>query len=206
MTRIRLIMLTLLTVFAIGAIGVTSAFAEGATDEYEGTGATTGKQLNTQVFTVKAGKVECKKAKFTDSLTGSAKTFKATFEYTECKAFGATATVAANGCEYEFLTPADIPSGSESPDTHHTANVNLVCPTGKTVTIKTGICEVTVGTQGPLSSVEAINLANGNLEVIANVGSIVYTQIGALCPNGGGGTFANGTYKGSVEDGPLKIN
>jgi hypothetical protein len=92
MTRIRLIMLSLLAVFAVSAVASASASAtEGIVEWKIGGNPFTGTETETSkggVFTLKAGiTIECKKVKDTGSITqvaGKAGTDATTVEFEEC--------------------------------------------------------------------------------------------------------------------------
>jgi len=206
MNRSRLLTVGLLAALALSAVGAGSALAE-PPDEYVVTGAVSATGEGVQVFTVNAGKVECKKASGTSAVgAGNHKTIESNLvTYTECKAFGVAATVKFEGCNYNFLEPLDLEE--ESKDLKHSGKVTLVCPTGKTVVITTAICKVTVPKQGPLGTVEGTN-SGANLLAKAKVEAIEYTETGAKCPNikKSPETLKNGTYVGELKALNVTIN
>ncbi len=202
MKMAKLIVVGVVALFAV-SIAATSAFAEGTTDEYEGTGAFSGSQSTTNVFTTHAGTVECKKAEFSGSLTGASKTVEVTPSYSECKAFGfVEATVNMEGCKYLFGTPEDV--NGETTDTIHKGKVSVTCPSGKTIKVSASGCVASVGAQSNLNKVESEKEGTGLL-VKSGVEKIKYTLTGLFCPNGEG-TFSEGKYTGNVKVSPLAIN
>jgi len=196
----RVLVVGLLAMFAL-SLAAASALAEGSADEFEGTGAFSGSQSTTNLFTTHAGKVECKEATFKGTLKGSASSVEVTPTYKNCKAFGLTATVTTTGCKYKFSNPVDLKAEAE--DTLHEAEVAVVCETGKNIIVKALGCEAKVGSQSGLKKVEAEKEGTGLL-VKANVSGIAYTLKGATC--GGEGSFTEGTYEGNVKASPLAVN
>jgi hypothetical protein len=180
MKRIRFMGLAIVAVFAFSVVGVASAAAHNF--EASKTGELKGKALNTHTFKTNAGTVECKKADATGTVAEPLvkETQVAKVKYSECKAFGVNAEVSE--AEYEF-------NANES--------VSVI---GKTITVKAGLCTVTVepvAANAKLKTVTYANLAGGKLEVKSNVEKITYkTNAGCV---GGAGTFANGHYEGNEE-------
>lgn len=147
------------------------------------------------VFTIESGlQTKCKTAHFVGTQAGtSAKTLTVHPTYSNCTAFGLSATINTQSCNYEFLEPTGTGP--------FTGKVNIVnCSTP--ITITAGTCEVTVGGQGPLSEVTYTNEATSpkTVNVGANVSGIKYTKVkdGFLCPLNGTGTKEEGTYTGNT--------
>jgi hypothetical protein len=164
--------LALVAVLAMSAVVASAASAQFTANSYPTT-VTATSPLGNDVFTVDGTSVECD-GHFEGSASEASTTITIKAVYTNCKAFGfATATVNMNGCDYTF---------------HSNQTVTVDCPVGKVITIVAGNCEVQVGAQGPLSTVDLSN--NGNhIDVKATVTGITAnaTKDGFLCPLNGTG-------------------
>jgi hypothetical protein len=181
MKRVRIIGLALVAVFAFSAVAAASAsaFTEFVAEPLGGTFG--GKALNTQVFTVKAGKTECTKA----TPKGEVKALKAEKEvikvvYEGCKALGQKTKISE--AEYEF----NAKTGSVAVKNNITITVEEL---GFNCTVKVG----PVGNE----TLEKIEYANNGkkLKAKANVAGITYTTSGGFCGEGA----KTGTYTGEVE-------
>jgi len=177
MNRIRLVGLALV---AVCAIGVTTAASAGAST-FLLLGATTGKILGkalaTQKFITTAGAVECTALTAAGEVNGThLLTVKATITYTNCKAFGLSATVSP--AEYEFSADDGM--------------VTIL----KTITIKATGCLVTVPGGQLLSTIQYLNNKPnpGEIEIEPNVTSIKSRGTGAACEYA---EEAKGTYTGN---------
>lgn len=195
MKRIRFIGLALVAVFALGAVAAASASAKlFEAETYPATVKAT--STNTHKFKVESGTVECKKATFSGSLGAASETVKVKPVYTECSFVplglgGETATVNMNGCEYNL---------------HTNGEADVECATGVTVTVTAATCEVKVGKQTGLKTVEYKNVNEASwktpphppfteVEVNAKVKGITYTE-STLCKNPG--TKSTGEYEGNT--------
>lgn len=177
-----------LAVLALSMIGAATATAANYTaNSYPATG-TAESGAGNDVFTTEAGSLECNKH-FQGSLNGATPTLTITPTITGCKAFGfLSATVNMNGCDYLFTEPTGtLPNFS--------AKVDIVCPAGKVIELNAGTCKVTIGSQGPLSSVALTNTGSDVL-VKAAITGISYTvvQDGFGCTYSGTGAKTGATY------------
>ncbi len=214
MQRTKLLILALVSVFAMSGLTAVSALAaEEPPEAFEFLGTATewtGKQTNTHAFTGNAGKVECTEAEFKGPVpTGkTAATVNAnTIIYKNCKAFSFVgATVKVEHCEYHFHEPLD--TEGEPPtfaDRKHEGQVDLLNAPGFTCKLTVSVsgtnCVITFNAQNNLSKVNYSNLPVTppftELEVEAALKNIKYTQAGSQC-TGGQGTFTNGEYSGKV--------
>lgn len=152
-------------------------------------------------FAVGGGSVECETAVFTGTGAAASETQTITPNYGgagACEAFGFLgATVTLNGCDYLFNVAG---------------TVNLVCPSGKDVTIadELNLCVVHIGPQTGINGISYKN--NGNhVDVTAastNIKATV-TKNSIFCPVAGG-NYTNASYSGTVtlkgDNGATKID
>jgi hypothetical protein len=187
--KFKVIGLALVAVLAISAV---SAGAAQAAPKFTSEGTPTwltGEQTTKNVFTTNGGKIECTGATFESGEIKGTELTSVTVHpvYTGCKAFGLAATITTTGCNF-VLTAAG------------TATVE--CESGKVITISipSASCTLTVGAQGPLSSVTYTNSGGAgklmDIVVNANVAGITYTSSNSASACGASGT--NGTYVGGV--------
>ncbi|HEY1854437.1 MAG TPA: hypothetical protein VGG40_07600, partial [Solirubrobacterales bacterium] len=110
--------------------------------------------------------------------------------YTGCIAFGQSATVATEGCGYNF----GIFSAASS-------EISIFCPTGKAITanVPVGKCSLTFAAQTPtVNDFDTRNEGSGATRDIlftSTVTGIAFTKdgIGSVC-----GTSGNASYNGTV--------
>ena len=198
MTRnLKVLGLAITAVLAMSAFW--SASAQAANPELHCTSTTntctiTGTELAAHTFSIEGGNVRCRS---TLHATLNAKTVSTvsgvTTTLTECRAFGVASTVNMNGCTFTLTMVA----GSNPA----TANVNVVCPAGRNITISSPSlpCTINIGTQGPLAHVVFNNSGTEPTHVNASltVTGIRYTMVEATCPRRGG-TFNTGTFNGET--------
>jgi len=183
---------------AIAALAMTAVAANAAQGAvFHGESAPvefSGSQVTKHKFTVDGGSTTCSTATFSGSnASATSQTAVLAASYSGCKLFGLfNASVAMNGCEYEFVTDE---TDTTSP---YAATVNIVNCGGEEIEVTSGVtaCVVTVGEQGSLSSLSLTNVAGGDIEAAINVSGITYTE-NAECPSPG--TRSNGTYTGSAK-------
>jgi len=185
--KLKMIGLAAIAVLAVTAVSASAASAASFTSSAETT-TLEGSQKTTNVFTTGAGEVKCAVAKFNGTQKGTkseglgftSQTASVHPTYENCTAFGFSATVATNACEYVL---------------HANGETDIVnCATPIKITIPVAGCNITVGNQNGLKSVSYTNEAGGDILVTANVAGISFTSSGGLCGSSG----TNGTYKGSV--------
>ena len=198
--KVRFLGTALIAALALSAVGASAASAEGvySVSSTPATGTATS-ELGNDIFTTEAGNVECESSfsATQNEKTASTLTVKAT--YTNCKAFGLSATVEMMSCDYLFTTP-------ETNGGVHLwkAKVHVKCSTaGDAITITAGTCKVSVGAQSPAGQVDIKNTTtttnphvNADVDVKATVTGISYTvtQDGFLCPFNGAGAKTGATY------------
>jgi len=200
--------LALVAVFAMSAVVASAASATSGTLTAEGKATTaTGTQVGEHVFTLTSHPVsggfastKCKKAHFhgIGTVTDGAKSVTVTPTYSECTAFGLPATISHEGCDYTLST------GTPTATAGWHVNTNVTCPAGKAIRIVAQTCEVTVGSQGPLTTSEVTNSGTSgttmDLLLHTKITGIHYTVVkdGIGCPLSGTGTFTNGDYDGTT--------
>lgn len=138
---------------------------------------------------VNPGVVECETVTISgtvDSNTVLQQTIEPT--YRDCKLTTVTletlaATVDTNGCHLVFT-----PGGQG----------HVVCPSAP-IRVTAPLCTITVHPQ-TINKVDYTNVGEGStksITVTSTATGIAYT-LSSLCPGGGGGSFTNGTYSGSI--------
>jgi len=163
-----------------------------------------GTQTNDQGFEIIGAVSVCPNAMFTTNgavatgLSSGTETLLIHPEYTNCKVTlaGAThnATVETTGCNYVFHAAAELST---------TGTVDVECESGKEIKVKvSGLnCEIKVGPQTGLKTVEYMNTNTGKVEVKAEVSGITYTV--KTCPagvvGGNGGLYREGIINGAGE-------
>ena len=192
-----------LMVLAITAAISMSAFwavaAQAADPELHCTSTTntctiTGSERNTHTFNLEGGNIRCRTAL---QATLNARTVSSvsgmTAEYSGCRAFGSPITVRMEGCTYTLTNVA-----ASNPAT---ANVNIVCPAGKSIVwnIPSLPCTITYPAQNNLAHIVLNNSGGAEpTDVVANftVSGITYIQSGAGCFRSG--TNNTGTWNGET--------
>ena len=188
-----------LATLAAGVLTAGGAFAD-PLDEYVVTGAVSAANIGTQVFTINAGKMECKKLALSFGTgVGDHTTLETSLaDLRECSAFGIAYTIKFEGCNLDYLEPRD--SEEEAKDLVHSGKVTVVCPKGKTIVLSSAICKMTIPAQGPLGAVTWTN-SGANLLAEAHIEGLEYTEKGTKCFNikKSPETFKNGTYVGELK-------
>jgi len=110
-------------------------------------------------------------------------------------AFGIASTVRFNGCDYLFH------AGEEVAADVHAGTVDIVCPSGKSIEIAAGTCEVSVPPQIGLGTNKVENNTNP-MDAVAtgSLTGVSYTKTkdGFLCPLDSTGTKTDGGYSGAA--------
>jgi|GEM_PF-1950706 len=216
--RIRALGLALLAMAAIGAIGASAAQAAAGEIHITTTekAVITGHGTNHEL-TLGSSAVVCTTGQFEGTVEvqpdektpvtqdGKQITFKhiiVTPTYQGCKAFGTTATVKMNGCQYTLTGQAEL-----------TAQAKVVnCTTGKQIEIVAagGICTITIGEQAELKHVVFTNDAESettkhHLQDHETVEGITYTRDGAFCPQGASSYHGTTTIKAYKDAGTQPV-
>jgi hypothetical protein len=184
--------LALVAVLAMSAVVASAASAANFTAAsypvtYSGSQAAT----EPHVFIADGYETTCKNAEFSGSASAASSTATLTPTYSECTAFGLSATVDMNGCSYTF----HLASTSK-------ADADLNCPAGAEVEIVAGggSCVAHIPPFAkPLGSV-AISNVHPNIRGEANVTGISasLTDENFFCPFQGNTTVKNATYTGNL--------
>lgn len=195
--NLRLLGLALAAVFALTAVAASAAMAEEFHSEKETT-TLLGKQTETHKFVTSVGTVTCEVAEFKGTVTGTKKaendfanpevTIHPTYEKCKLSGININVTVTTTGCNYRFYNVA-TKSGP----------VDVVCETGKEITVAGTGCTVKVPGQTGLKTVEYANEGTGTgrtVKVTAKVTGIKYTTSGFLC---GTSSKENGEYSGPTK-------
>jgi hypothetical protein len=110
--------------------------------------------------------------------------------YQSCKLAGTAGTFQTHGCEYRLTGTA--PSGAL------TFNVDIVCPTGKPMTVKTALCTIDFPAQNNLSHIVFKNESGNHLTMETTLSGMTSTQTGAACPNGNNFQTHNASFSGNL--------
>jgi hypothetical protein len=198
--NLKAIGLAVVAVLAISAFVASAASAQSTTHKFTAMdniypkafhGANAAGQ---ETFITEAGTVECAST-FTGAIASATQHVVVSPVYSSCKAFGfLNATVTMHDCSYTF----QLTTRATSPTVHYQAHVNLLCPAGKSVTIKAGTCEVLIHPQNNLTTVDIENnAATTDILVRATVAqalSYTVTADGFGCPFAGTGAKTGGSY------------
>lgn len=162
---------------------------------------------NPQGFQVTGSVSVCKKATFEGKSTGVSGTLEVHPKYEECEVELAgtfKAKVNTEGCNYLFhvephVWPNEYLAEPGAPKTS-LGSTNVVCQPGKEIKVEVqgieGGCQIKVGAQTGLKSVEYVNEGSGSarkVSVNANVTGIKWSATGACGLSESSGT--NGEYK-----------
>jgi hypothetical protein len=193
--NLKVLVLTLIATFAIGAMGASAASANplfhSEIEDTLLTGGQTGVVAN--VLTTDLGQMKCKVVRFKGTqglLTTTTMTLIPNYE--ECKVAGENALVTLNGCRYTFHL--------EEQEEPIEARMGIECPDGEEIEIDTPECTIMIPPQLPLKEVTFTNEGEETTRsVIAdlNVSEIHYEEVGAGCASEEE-TTENGTYTGVI--------
>jgi len=196
--------LALVAAMALGAVAASAASA--TYDSHSESTVLEGTQVGVNEFHTGLGTVKCKTATFEGTQSGGKEVEEGVWttdsitvhpEYTKCTAFGLSATVNTEGCNYVFseaTTTGENKSHSE---------VHIECDPGKAIVITNfGGCTVTVPEQTPTEGL--VDFENQNVEntserdvlVTSTVKGIHYTRGGSCADEGV--THTDGEYTGEV--------
>jgi hypothetical protein len=185
--NLKVLGLAVVAVFAMSAVVASAAMAENFHSESSPT-TLTGEQSATHEFTTSVGTVTCTTAKFSGNVTGtsvSEVSVHPTYEGCKLSGININVTITTTGCNYRFYNVAS-----------KSGPVDVVCETGKEITVSGPGCTVKVPGQTGKSTVSYTNNGSGTgrtVTVTAAVEGLKYSTSGLLC---GSSTKENGTYKG----------
>ena len=198
--------LAMLAVFAMSAVAAQGASAASSLTAESYPVTLTGTQTNIHKFQLTALglSTECEISKFTGTSASAAAGTAVTVHpaYEKCKAFGLSATIDTEGCDFIVHPGATLAADK------YTGTIDVECSGANVIKITAGIignrCEVQVGSQTGLSSGEAVNntaASPKDIDLTAAVTGITYkiTKDEGTCPlSKVGETFSDGDYNGSV--------
>ena len=154
-----------------------------------------GSQSTTHKFTAGSTSITCENVTFQGSALAASSAVTLHPTVSGCTAFGfVNVTITTTGCDIVVHSAAEV--SSEKFD----GTVDVVCESGKAITVVAGPCSVEFKAQEGLNTISFQNTAGGQLTVGANVSGIAYTvtKDGFLCPLAGTGNFTNGGYTGDT--------
>jgi hypothetical protein len=154
-----------------------------------------GSQEGNAVFELEGLKVSCKKATFTASMTeptANMETLPVAPSYSECTASETAVTVTTTGCSYV------LSAGEETAGDKFSGSLDVSCTAENSIMIVGLKCEVKIGTQSGLKTVNYTdNTAPtpDNLTVAMSLAKVAYnkTKDEGTCPLTGTGVKENGT-------------
>lgn len=141
-------------------------------------------------FTFESGiTVKCKATSQSGWMGQAVETLEVTpTTYSECTSSGVATTVATEGCIYRLYAG--------------TTAVDISCPEGKTIKLSWGTCEVTIGGQSGVKTIEYTTKEGSPDSTTAKVAlkELQYTKAkdGFLCPLVGTGAKSDGALSGNV--------
>ncbi|HEY8502084.1 MAG TPA: hypothetical protein VIL21_05320, partial [Solirubrobacterales bacterium] len=156
-----------------------------------------GSSTASQKFTTEAGSVECSVSSYHALISAEEETSKLTVtpEYKECKAsFGGSATIAMEGCAYDFRMVEKASADNYRADT------DISCPAGKSIKITAGTCKAEIKAQTDRATVDFADDTGASpkkdVTMRPTLVGIAYTvtQDGFLCPFNGTGEKTGGEY------------
>lgn len=180
--KLKTLGVAVLAVLALSAVVASAASATNFTASKYPTAATAESELGNDDFKTEAGSVECKGHFAVAALSEPSPTATITPTYTNCKAFGfLNATVNMNGCDYVL---------------HTSGSADLKCPSGQSVTITAGTCEIMITEILELEFIKITNGMGGGLIILILIEEIIYhvTKDGIGCPFNGTGTKTGASY------------
>jgi hypothetical protein len=172
--KLKTLGLATVAVLAMSAFVASAAQAEFTANSYPTTFTGTS-EVGNDVIIVDGSSIECA-GHYEGTASEASVTVTLEVDWKTCKAFGfASAEVEMNGCHVELHF--------ENP-----FKWSIACTLFGIIKFRAGNCEVQIGPQGPLGSVNLSN--NGNhVDMLANVSGITanITKDGFLCPLSGTG-------------------
>jgi hypothetical protein len=140
------------------------------------------KAASEKILGTNTGDISCKTAVFNSSLGEASSTLSINPAFSECQAFGFTATVKMNNCRYVVNVA--------------TGKADIACPEGAKIEIISAFnsCNTTVPAQSNLEGVTVSNVGSGfnrGVSVQLSLKGVTYSQSGFACAKTG--TSTNGT-------------
>lgn len=189
----KMLGLAIVTTFAMATISATVAQAS----EFQATGSPArfhAANTNNHVFHFGiAGNLSCNSATFSGAEFVNLPTEAVTLipSYSKCTYLGVSGiALNLNGCAFLFTQPT-----AETTSTHR-SSMGIECPAGKEIRFGAIGCELTIGSQAGLSTVEYQNLEDGTAAIGFHIGNMTYTSKG-IC-NGEAGLHHDGSLTGSA--------
>jgi len=202
--RLKGLGLAMLVVFAMGSVAAQGAQAADGLATAESYPATfIGTPLQTTLFALTGFGLttECEITKFAGSLSSpGSSTVTVTPSFEKCKAFGLTATVDIEGCDFVIHIGETLTVGG-----NYGGTLDIECPGSNAIKVTAGIvgnkCELQIGTQTGLKSGEGFNTAGSpkDGDIILNGTGLTYkvSKDEGTCPlSKVGQTFHDGDYTG----------
>ncbi len=144
-------------------------------------------------------KVTCASVELDGELPGQTETLMVSPTYSGCTSFGVSATVQANGCQYELVP------GEEVEEDRFSGTVDIVCPEGQTATVVAlaGKCKAEIGSQSGIASFAYQSdfepePADVTVEAEAKEISYTVTKDEFPCPFSGTGEKSDGALTGDA--------
>jgi hypothetical protein len=151
-------------------------------------------QLEEVTLGTEGGTVKCSKTTFTGTLSDISHTVSLTPSFSECTAFGGSATVTPNGCTYV------IHPGEETASREFNGTLDVSCGEGKAIVVATSLCEAKITAQSGLSSLKLSDETTSpeRMSVKFEVSSAKYevTKDSGTCPFKEVGKKTDGTMGG----------
>ena len=196
MRKLRPLAMTLVAVFAMGAVmssGASATSFHWNSKAADGHTILNGSQIGLHKFTTTAGEVTCEEANFSGTTienTTTDTTTTPTFGKCHINFFGSkvAATVTMNGCTLTVTSHRTTAGVTTS------TKIHLICTFGEGPKITAAGCTIKVNEGQTWSGGSAENVEN-HLKVILNINTIAYSHSGFTCGTGSGTT---GTYKGET--------
>ena len=146
-------------------------------------------------FVIEGGAVECKKTSHHSVISEETSTWTDTPKFENCTMFGFEgATVNMEGCYFE-----NHAVGRTSAD-NYKAEVDVVCPEGKSIKMAAGTCKAEIKGQTGLETMDLIDDTSASpkkdITLRPTVGGIAYTvtEDGCVCKFNGTGNKTGGEY------------
>lgn len=138
-------------------------------------------EIEALTMTVESVKIECTEVTLEGGLEESSEEATMSPTFGGCKAFGSVnATVTANGCTFVLA------AGEETAADNFGGEVDIACPESNQITVVAGTCEVKIGSQESLGSVDYVdNTGASPPDVTVDLGLTgvaVTKKDGFLCP------------------------